>query len=60
MPRTDAPTGYVPIGELNMYYEIHGTGSPLLLLHGAYMTIEALGPILAGLAEHRQVIVAEQ
>jgi pimeloyl-ACP methyl ester carboxylesterase len=42
-----------------MYYEVHGEGSPLLLLHGAYMTTEMMGPILPGLAESRQVIAPE-
>jgi pimeloyl-ACP methyl ester carboxylesterase len=54
-----ANTGYAPIGDLNLYYEIHGTGPPLLLLHGAYMTVDAMGPLLAGLAETHQVIAAE-
>ena len=33
--------GYAPINGLKMYYEIHGSGpgEPLILLHGAYMTI---------------------
>jgi pimeloyl-ACP methyl ester carboxylesterase len=34
-------TGFAPVNGLRMYYEIHGTGSgePLVLLHGSYMTI---------------------
>ncbi len=34
-------TGYAPVNGLRMYYEIHGSGSgvPLVLLHGSYMTI---------------------
>ena len=42
-----------------MYYELHGEGPPLLLLHGAYMTVDTMGPILPGLAESRQVIAVE-
>jgi hypothetical protein len=42
-----------------MYYEILGGGPPVLLLHGAYMTIDMMGPIVPGLAETRQVIVPE-
>jgi pimeloyl-ACP methyl ester carboxylesterase len=53
-------TGYAPVGDLNMYYETHGSGRPLILLHGAYMTIDMMGPLLPGLAEHRQVIAVEQ
>jgi len=50
---------YVPVGALNMYYEVHGEGEPLVLLHGAYMTIDMMGPLLQGLAETRQVIAFE-
>src|SRR5215470_15850653 len=32
-------TGYAPVNGLKMYYEIHGSGEPLLLLHGAFMAI---------------------
>jgi pimeloyl-ACP methyl ester carboxylesterase len=57
---TDAQAGYAPIGDLRMYYEIHGEGRPLVLLHGAYMTIELLGPLVPGLAATRRVIAVEQ
>jgi pimeloyl-ACP methyl ester carboxylesterase len=59
MAGTQAQTGYAQVGDLNMYYEIHGTGRPLILLHGAYMTIDGMGPLLPGLAGTRQVIAAE-
>lgn len=55
-----AQTGYAPVGDLSMYYEVHGRGRPLVLLHGAYMTIEMMGAILPGLAETRQVVAVEQ
>jgi pimeloyl-ACP methyl ester carboxylesterase len=32
-------TGYAPVNGLKMYYEIHGSGEPVVLLHGAFMTI---------------------
>ena len=32
-------TGYAPVNGLKMYYEIHGRGEPVVLLHGAFMTI---------------------
>jgi pimeloyl-ACP methyl ester carboxylesterase len=57
---TDAQTGYARLRDLNMYYEIHGRGRPTILLHGAYMTIDLMGPILPGLATSRQVIAIEQ
>jgi pimeloyl-ACP methyl ester carboxylesterase len=48
------------IGDLNMYYEVHGEGRPTLLLHGAYHSIDVMHPLLPGLAETRQVIAVEQ
>jgi pimeloyl-ACP methyl ester carboxylesterase len=55
-PRGD----YAEVNGLNIYYEIHGTGrQPLVLLHGAYMTIEAMGEIVPAFAETRQVIAVE-
>jgi pimeloyl-ACP methyl ester carboxylesterase len=57
---TSAPqTGYAPVNGLEMYYEIHGAGRPLVLLHGAYMTIEGFGTLLPALAATRRVIAAE-
>jgi pimeloyl-ACP methyl ester carboxylesterase len=60
MAGTEVRTGYAPIGDLNLYYEIHGAGPPLVVLHGAYMTAGMWGPLLPGLAETRQVIAPEQ
>jgi pimeloyl-ACP methyl ester carboxylesterase len=42
-----------------MYYEIYGSGQPLVMLHGAYMTSETMGEIVLSLAESRQVIAVE-
>ena len=50
---------YAEVNGLNMYYEVHGAGRPLVLLHGAYMTIDAMGEVLSRLAESRQVIAVE-
>jgi pimeloyl-ACP methyl ester carboxylesterase len=50
---------YAPIGDLNMYYEVHGQGRPVVLLHGAYQTAGTMGQLLPGLAETYQVIVPE-
>jgi pimeloyl-ACP methyl ester carboxylesterase len=55
-----ARSGYVPVNGLQMYYEIHGTGQPLVLLHGAFSAIgTSFGRLLPGLAETRQVIAFE-
>jgi pimeloyl-ACP methyl ester carboxylesterase len=46
---------------LDLYYEIHGAGPPLVLLHGAMSTIQtSFGKVLPALAEGRQVIAIEQ
>jgi pimeloyl-ACP methyl ester carboxylesterase len=57
MTTSDLRTGYAPVNGLNMYYEIHGTGQPLVLLHGAFSAIgTSFGALLPGLAKTRQVI----
>lgn len=50
---------YASVNGLEMYYEIHGEGQPLVMLHGAYMTISGFGDLLPALAEDRQVIAVE-
>ena len=59
MASTSVQTGYAPVDDLRMYYEIHGSGRPLLLLHGAYQTIDTIGPLLPGLAQTHKVIAFE-
>lgn len=44
---------------MRLYHEIHGTGSPLVLIHGAFGTIATLGDILPALATTRRVIAVE-
>jgi pimeloyl-ACP methyl ester carboxylesterase len=52
--------GYVSVNGLTMYYEIHGEGQPLVLLHGAFSAIgTSFGKILPELAKSRQVIAFE-
>ena len=55
----DSKGNYAEVNGLNMYYESHGTGQPLVVLHGAYMTIDAMGEIVSALAETQQVITVE-
>ncbi len=51
---------YLPANGMRLYYEIHGTGRPLVLLHGGVLTIDlSFGPVLAPLAAGRQVIAVE-
>jgi pimeloyl-ACP methyl ester carboxylesterase len=42
-----------------MYYEIHGTGQPLVLLHGAFSAIGTSFGKLPELAKTRQVVACE-
>jgi pimeloyl-ACP methyl ester carboxylesterase len=49
-------TGYVAANGVNYWFEIHGKGEPLVLLHGGLMWTQAFGPMLAELAKHRRVI----
>lgn len=57
---TQPTSGYVTVNELEMYYEIHGQGQPLVLLHGAFSGIgTSFGKLLPGLAAMRQVIAFE-
>src|SRR5215210_5761799 len=56
---TEHRGNYAEVNGLNMYYEIHGTGEPLVLLHGAYMTIDAMGEVVPELAKTRQIIAVE-
>lgn len=55
----DMQSGYVDVNGLHMYYEIHGSGEPLLLLHGAYMAIPIMSDLIKPFAETRQLIVVE-
>lgn len=54
-------SGYAPIGELKLYYEVHGSGGvPLVLIHGGGSTIQtSFGRTLDFFANDRQVIAVE-
>ncbi|MEP7373923.1 MAG: alpha/beta hydrolase [Chitinophagaceae bacterium] len=55
-----AKTGYAPVNGLKMYYEVYGSGKPLVLLHGAFNTINmAFGMLIPELSKNRQVIAVE-
>ena len=53
---TPARSGHIEANGVTYYYEIHGEGEPLLLLHGGLGSIEMFGPVLPMLVENRQVI----
>src|SRR5262249_59016054 len=51
---------YADVNGLQLYYEEHGEGPPLVLLHGGLMTIELnFGVALPALAGHHRVIAVE-
>lgn len=53
-------TGYAPVNGLKMYYEIHGSGEPVVLLHGAFMAITDDWSVWIGeLSKTRKVIAVE-
>lgn len=60
MENTQAASGYAPVNGLQLYYEIHGAGNPLVLIHGGGSTIDtSFGRIWPQLARHFQVIAVE-
>ena len=53
-------TGYAPVNGVKMYYEVHGSGEPVVLLHGAFMTItNNWTGWIGALAKTRKVIAVE-
>ena len=50
---------YANVNGIKLYYEIHGQGRPLILLHGGLGAIEMFGPNLPALAKGRQVIAVD-
>jgi pimeloyl-ACP methyl ester carboxylesterase len=49
-------SGYAPVNGLSLYYEIHGSGEPLIVLHGGIGSVEMWGTNIEALAKTRQVI----
>lgn len=53
-------SGYVPVGDTKVYYEVYGEGRPIVLLHGAFMTIDMnWGQLIPELSKTRKVIAIE-
>jgi pimeloyl-ACP methyl ester carboxylesterase len=50
---------YAKVNGINLYFETHGTGRPLILLHGGLGSGEMFGPILPTLGERHQVIAVD-
>jgi len=55
-----ADSGYVPVNGIKVYYEVYGEGKPIVLLHGAFMTIDGnWGQLIPELSKTRKVIAIE-
>ena len=55
-----AASGYAPVNGIKVYYEVYGEGKPIVLLHGAFMTIEMnWGQLIPELSKTRKVIAIE-
>lgn len=53
-------SGYAPVNGIKVYYEVYGEGEPLILLHGAFYTIEMnWGELIPELSKTRKVIAIE-
>ena len=53
-------SGLAPVNGIKVYYEVYGEGKPIVLLHGAFMTIaDNWGQIIPELAKTRKVIALE-
>lgn len=59
-PSADGKGFYAPVNGLQLYYESHGTGQPLVLIHGGLGTVDSTFPtLLPELAKTRRVIAVE-
>src|ERR1700749_3430733 len=55
-----AASGYAPVNGLKVYYEVYGEGRPIVLLHGAFYTIEMnWAQLIPELSKTRKVIAIE-
>jgi pimeloyl-ACP methyl ester carboxylesterase len=50
---------YAEVNGLNLYFETHGAGRPLILLHGGLGSGEMFGPVLPALSERHEVIAVD-
>jgi len=59
-PLTPASSGYAAVNGSKVYYEMYGAGDPIVLLHGAYMTINSnWSELIPVLSKTRKVIALE-
>jgi pimeloyl-ACP methyl ester carboxylesterase len=50
---------YAEVNGINLYYETHGAGRPLILLHGGLGSSEMFGPIIPQLSARHQVVAVD-
>jgi pimeloyl-ACP methyl ester carboxylesterase len=50
---------YAEVNGINLYYETHGSGRPLILLHGGLGSGEMFGSVLPALAQSHQVVAVD-
>ncbi|MGW9194716.1 alpha/beta fold hydrolase [Micromonospora chersina] len=50
---------YADVNGVRLWYEVHGTGRPLVLLHGGYGSTEMFAPVLPSLVTRRQVVAVD-
>lgn len=58
-PASPVKSGYATVNGLKMYYEVHGAGEPLILLHGGLGSTGMFGEIMPTLDRSRQVIALD-
>ena len=52
-------SGYAPVNGLKLYYEIRGTGAPVVVLHGGLSNTELIEGMIANLARTQRVIAVD-
>jgi pimeloyl-ACP methyl ester carboxylesterase len=58
--KQDSTSGFATVNGLKMYYEIHGTGTPLVLIHGGGSTLQTtFGRVLHDFAKNHKVVAVE-
>jgi len=50
---------YADVNGLDLYFERHGSGRPMILLHGGLGSGEMFGPIMPTLTNHHEVILPD-
>lgn len=59
-PNKPSKSGYAPVNGIKVYYEVYGEGRPIVLLHGAFYTIDVnWAQLIPELSKTRKVIAIE-